>query len=157
MKWAKANIRIDYFVVGWESCAGRVLAICLRSAEMFRRLIAAVGVIAFALAYLPGASAFSALPSCCTGLICPMQLHHHAATHKDCGMAGMAENPANQQSMSRCPMNDVRHTAALVFVIGAPRVVESARILASPKSFSLPFAPDVVLDKTSPPPKPPAI
>ncbi len=121
--------------------------------KMSRRLIAAFGILAFALAYLPGVAACAALPACCTGLICPMQLHHHAATHSDCGMVGMAETPSEHSSMTSCPMNDVRHSVALIFVLNAPHVTFSARPAAFHKIFSLPFAPNVILDKASPPPR----
>jgi hypothetical protein len=124
-----------------------------RRNKMPRRLIAAFGILAFALAYLPGVAACAALPSCCTALMCPMQLHHHAATHSDCGMVGMTEMPSDHSSMTSCPMNDVRHSVALIFVLNAPHVTFSARPVAFHKIFSLAFAPDVVLDKTSPPPR----
>jgi hypothetical protein len=82
-----------------------------------------------------------------------MQLHHHAATHSDCGMAGMTEMPSDHSSLTSCPMNDVRHSVALIFVLNAPRITFSVRPVAFHKNVSLPFAPDVVLEKTSPPPK----
>ncbi len=130
-----------------------------RPFTVLRRLIAALGVIAFALAYLPGIAACANLPACCTGLMCPMQLHHHsAANHSECGMAGMSGMPAeNPSSMTSCPMNDVRHSIALVFVLAAPQPAPSSRLTAIHKIFSLPFAPEVVLDITSPPPRPSAI
>jgi hypothetical protein len=85
--------------------------------------------------------------------MCPMQLHHHSAAHGDCGMAGMVNAPAEQSGMNSCPMNRVRHSIALVFVLATPQLIPSERRIASTKLFSLPFAREIALDKFSPPPR----
>jgi hypothetical protein len=119
---------------------------------MSRRLIAAIGIIAFVIAYLPGVAEGSdtQLASCCTGMMCPMHLHHHAADHSDCGMVAMSGSHAG---MCSCPATDLRHPVVLVFVLPAPHIALSVRLTAAHNNFALPFAPDVALDTSSPPPR----
>ena len=64
---------------------------------MKRRCIAVVGMIALAFAYLPGvvtALSANALPTCCSGMLCPM--HHMSGGHMTCDM-----DPAHRSTSAK--------------------------------------------------------
>jgi hypothetical protein len=129
---------------------------------MFRRLIAALAILAFAVSYLPAGIGWCAATepmSCCTGKMCPM-LHHHAAAakHPDCGMPDMndeANAPQNSgATMCSCPgQREIHYVAALVFLLAAPPTLISQPPLASPKTLNSFSAQDPSLEIAPPPPR----
>ena len=107
---------------------------------MLKRLVAAIGVFAFALAYLPTAAGWCAAAetiSCCAGKMCPMH-RHSTSTHSDCGMAATSDlagtGHSSAPTMCSCPgQREVRYVGALVYVLAAPpRQVLSSRVATLP-------------------------
>ena len=91
---------------------------------MLRRFIAAVGMLALAVAYLPGAVgdlSTSTMPACCNGVMCPM--HHSVDGRVVCDM--VTNHPGS--SLQSCPDNAQRYTAALAFIRVRPTVFFAER------------------------------
>lgn len=127
---------------------------------MLKRLIAAISVLAFALAFLPaGIGWCSAQPlPCCAGKMCPMLHHHAAAKHSDCGMSGMDSAATDSApTMCSCTSNlESRYVAALVFVLSAPPTAAAAPI-ASPTPAAVPSNELIAFSEIVPPPPRPAL
>ena len=113
-----------------------------------RQFIAIVGMIALALAYLPGVvSVLSANPSpvCCAGTLCPM--HQMSGAHMTCGMD--ATHPASQA----CGCHSVQYTGGLVFNRVAPAPATNERPNGVPPVLLSIASPNVQPDVLSPPPR----
>jgi hypothetical protein len=116
--------------------------------QIERRCFAAVGILALALAYLPGvACLLNAAPACCTGTMCPM--HNAAGGHTMCGM-DMTHPGAAFQS---CECHSVQYTGGFVFNRVAPPVTDSQRVTsAAPALLRIAF-PSLAPEVASPPPR----
>jgi hypothetical protein len=127
---------------------------------MFRRLIAALAILAFAVSYLPAGIGWCAATepmSCCNGKMCPM-LHHHsaAAKHADCGMLNMDDASAPTQNssstMCSCPgQREIHYVAAMLYVLASPPSQLSAIAVPSPRALSS-AAPATPFFEIAPPP-----
>ena len=116
--------------------------------RMKRRFLAVVGMIALALAYLPGVvSVLSANPSpiCCTGTLCPM--HQMSAGHMNCGLD--ATHPASQA----CGCHTPQYTGGLVFNRVAPPLATSERPAGTAPALLQIASPNVEPEVLSPPPR----
>ena len=113
-------------------------------------MLAMIGAIALAFAYLPGVvSALSAspLPVCCTGMLCPM--HNTAGGHMTCGMD--MTHPGT--TFQACPCHSLQYTGGLVFNRVAPPVVTSERPTGAAPVLLQVSAPSVEPEVLSPPPR----
>ena len=118
---------------------------------MKRRCIAVVGMIALAFAYLPGvvtALSANALPTCCSGMLCPM--HHMSGGHMTCDIDPARRGTTCEACACSHPL---QYTAGAVFNRVPPPLIASVRpagvapvlLLVSLTSFK----PEVI----SPPPR----
>ena len=113
-----------------------------------RRFVAIIGVLALALTIVPsGLDSTSLALDCCNGVMCPM----HAEKHEppSCDMGGKPS-----AALRPCPVQAAAHyTAAIVFVLSAPLILQSS----SPSEPSIAFVPSFFLDAErrieSPPPR----
>ena len=95
---------------------------------MLRRFIAAVGIFAYGLAFLPAGVGWCAAAEpmpCCVGKMCPMLHHHATAKHSDCGMPGMGDTASTRGDsgayMFSCPCTrELRYVGALFYVLATP-------------------------------------
>jgi hypothetical protein len=119
-------------------------------ARMVRRSVAVVGVIALALAYLPGAmSALGAneLAACCGGMLCPM--HRMSGGLMNCDMSAGHKDMAFQA----CPSRPPQYTAAMVFNRVAPPIVASERPAGAAPVLRLIASSSLEPEVLSPPPR----
>jgi hypothetical protein len=113
-----------------------------------RRFVAVIGVLALALTIAPaGLESTSLALDCCNGVMCPMHAEKHEAP--SCDMAG-----SPSAVLKPCPVQAaVHYTAAIVFVLSAPVVLQSA----CPSEPSIGFLPSFFLNAErrieSPPPR----
>lgn len=122
-----------------------------RPVRIQRRFVAVIGVIALAFAYLPGVvSILSAnpLPSCCSGMLCPM--HHMAGGHMTCGMD--MSHPGTTCEACACN-HPLQYTAALVFNRVAPASVSDERPAGAAPVLHLIAPASIEREVVSPPPR----
>lgn len=116
---------------------------------MGRRFIAILGMLAFAIAYLPADTEglHPGTPDCCDGVLCPM-MRHMANGGVICDMT---HSPTT--AFDCCPALAPQYTAALAMVRVAPPVL-AAELPAGPAPFFiLPLASHIDYDVVSPPPR----
>jgi hypothetical protein len=117
---------------------------------MVRRSVAVVGVIALALAYLPGAmSALAANESaaCCAGMLCPM--HRMSGGQVTCDMSAGHRDMAFQA----CPSRPPQYTVGIVFNRVAPPLATSERPTGMAPTLRLTVLPSLEPEVLSPPPR----
>ena len=119
-----------------------------RIAQIGRRSFATVGMLALALAYLPGVvCVLNVAPACCMGTICPM--HNSSGSHMTCGM-DMGHASA---ALHTCGCHSAQYTGGIVFdrvepgAAGTERVTRAASVL-----IEIAF-PSVSPEVTLPPPR----
>ena len=121
-----------------------------RVAQIERRVLTTIGVLALALAYLPGLLGLlnaQASLACCTGMVCPM--HRSAAEHMTCGM----DTSHSGATCELCACHQNQSVGGLVFnrvsppLAVAERVTRGALVLRNPAFRSV--EPEIV----SPPPR----
>ena len=115
----------------------------------FRRCLAAVGMLALVLAYLPGVVCLlNVAPACCTGTMCPM--HSASGSHMTCG-TDMAHLGAAFQT---CGCHSAQYTGGgSVFDRVAPPAIASERFAGAAPAFLQIAAPSWTLEIVSPPPR----
>ncbi len=119
-------------------------------ARMLRRSFAVVGVIALALAYLPGAMSVlgaNELAACCGGMLCPM--HRMSAGQVTCDMSAGHKDMAFQA----CPSHPPQYTASLAFNRVAAPVLAHERPAGAPPLLSLSVLSSIAPEVVSPPPR----
>lgn len=126
------------------------MRLTVRPIRIGRKFIAIIGVLALALAHLPGVvSILSAnpSPSCCAGGLCPM--HNMAGGHMTCGMD--MSHPGT--TCEACPCRTPQYTAALVFNRVAPPIVASVRPAGAAPVLRLIASSSLEPEVLSPPPR----
>jgi len=119
-----------------------------RSVKIARSCAAAIGILALALAYLPGvACILNAAPACCTGTMCPM--HNAPGGHMTCGM-DMTHRGAAFQT---CGCHSVQYTGGFIFNRVAPPVVASDRVTGTAMVPLQIAFPSLMPEVASPPPR----
>jgi hypothetical protein len=113
-----------------------------------QRFVAIIGVLALALTIAPsGLDSTSLALDCCNGVMCPMHAEKHEAPSCDMGGKPIA-------ALQPCPVPAaVHYTAAIVFALSAPLILQSD----SRSEPSIPFLPSFFLNAErrmeSPPPR----
>jgi hypothetical protein len=114
-----------------------------------RRLIAVLGMLTLTVAYVPSLVndlGAAAMPSCCSGTICP--LHHRVAQHVVCDMDG---HPS--ATLESCPGQVIHYASALPFVRIAPPTLAIERLAGPAPVFVPPALLNVAPDVAFPPPR----
>jgi hypothetical protein len=113
-----------------------------------RRFVAVIGVLALALTIAPsGLDSTSLGLDCCNGVMCPM----HADKHEppNCDMSGKPS-----AAVKPCPVQAPAHyTAAIVFALYAPLILQSDCPSEPSVAFVLSFFSDAERRMESPPPR----
>lgn len=117
-------------------------------AQISRSFLAAVGVLALALAYLPGVvCVLNVAPACCTGTMCPM--HNASGSHMTCG-TDVAHLGAALQT---CGCHSAQYTGGSVFnLVTHPLVAGARTINALPTPSQIAF-PSIKSEVALPPPR----
>jgi hypothetical protein len=116
---------------------------------MTRRFIAALGILALAVTIVPAMpDAASGALECCNGIMCPM---HAAESHAaNCDM----DKNGSSAALKPCPVQTAAHyTAAIVFVLPAPLILQNDAPRGLAIAFMPNFSPDAELRVESPPPR----
>jgi len=113
-----------------------------------RRFVAVIGVLALALTIAPsGLDSTSWALECCNGVMCPMHAEKHEAP--SCDMGGKPS-----AALQPCPVpTAVHYTAAIVFVLSAPLILQSDSPSESSVAFIPSFFPNGERHIESPPPR----
>ena len=113
-----------------------------------RRFAAVIGVLTLALTIAQsGLDSTSFALDCCNGVMCPM----HAEKHEppSCDMGGTPS-----ATLKPCPVQAPAHyTAAVVFVLSAPLILQSDSQSEPSIAFLPSFFPDAERRMESPPPR----
>ena len=113
-----------------------------------RRFVAVIGVLALALTIAPsGLDSTSLALECCNGVICPMHAQQHEPP--SCDMGGN-----RSAALKPCPVQAAAHyTAAIVFTLSAPLILQSDSRSEPAISFLPSFFRDAERRMESPPPR----
>jgi hypothetical protein len=113
-----------------------------------RRFVAVIGVLALALTIAPsGLDSTSLGLDCCNGVMCPMHADKHEPPNCD-----MSRNPS--AAVKPCPVQAPAHyTAAIVFALYAPLILQSDCPSEPSVAFVLSFFSDAERRMESPPPR----
>jgi hypothetical protein len=119
-----------------------------RFAHIERRCLAVVGMLALALAYLPGvACLLNVAPACCAAAMCPM--HNAPGSHMTCGM----DTAHSGNAFQSCGCHSAQYTGGFVFDRAAPAVAGSERFSGvAPTLRQIAFL-NVKLEVVLPPPR----
>lgn len=116
--------------------------------QIERRCLAALGILALALAYLPGVTCLlTAAPACCTATMCPM--HNAESGHMSCGM-GMGHPGSAVRS---CGCHSVQYTGGFVLNRVSPPVAAGERTARAALILVNTAFPDLKPEVASPPPR----
>jgi len=112
-----------------------------------RKLTAGLGILALAIVIAPSGLGANAL-DCCSGTMCPM---HPPQSHEiNCGMDQHRPSAALQP----CPVQAaVHYTAAIVFVLLAPTILQNDSPSEPAIAFLAKFSPDAESRVEAPPPR----
>lgn len=120
----------------------------LRFAQIANRCLATAGILALALAYLPGVVCLlNVAPACCTATMCPM--HSASGSHMSCG-TDMAHLGA---AFRTCGCHSAQYTAGSVFNRVAPPMVAGGRVVDAALASSQIAFPSLKLEVALPPPR----
>ena len=112
-----------------------------------RRFVAVLGILALAVTIVPNGITTTAI-DCCNGTMCPM---HPAQKHEaDCSM----DQNHPSATLEPCPVPGSAHyTAAVVFVLLAPTILQNQAPTEPATAFLLNFAPNAENRPEAPPPR----
>jgi hypothetical protein len=112
-----------------------------------RKFTAALGILALAITLLPRGIAATPL-DCCSGTMCPM----HPAQNNDTSCGTDHNRPS--ATLEPCPVQGSAHyTAAIVFVLLAPTVLQNQAPTEPATAFLLNFASNAENRPEAPPPR----
>lgn len=113
-----------------------------------RRFVAVIGVLALALTIAPsGLDSTSLALECCNGVMCPMHAEKREAP--SCDMGGKPS-----AALKPCPIQSaVHYTAAIVFALSAPLILQSDSPSEPSIAFLPSFFPNAERCIESPPPR----
>ena len=113
-----------------------------------QRFVAIIGVLALALTIAPsGLDSTSLALECCNGVMCPMHAENLEAP--SCDMGGKPS-----AALKPCPVQAGAHyTAAIVFTLSAPLILQSDSRSEPSIPFLPSFFPDAERRMESPPPR----